>query len=429
MVRSVWLPRVALTLFTTVSAAALAAPAQAAAVAGFASVSGTTVQYKAAKGKQNKVVVTRSGNTVTIDDRVAVKPGKGCKAVKRDKTKVRCTTSKAPGRVRVYTYDRADSIRNSTSLPIYADGGTAADTIVGGPASDRLDGQSGADKIYGGGGNDVIEGWTGANQIWGGSGEDHIRVWTGANVIYGGAAKDTVWGSNSADRIYGEAGRDELFGQGGNDVIDGGADRDYILGEDGVDVLYGGAGNDYLRGDYGNDTLHGGDGVDELHAENGNDRVYGGAGDDQIYANAIQNDGDKEGQGADYYSGGAGIDRVSYGSYLTSAVTADADGLNGDDGADGEGDTIATDVETIWGGSGDDKLYGRDAPDTLVGGAGDDRLQGNGGYDVLYGDGGDDYLDGGNDGVLDALDGGDNYDSCHHWDMDELGDCERYITP
>ena len=91
------------------------------------------MQYKAAKGKQNKVVVTRSGNTVTVDDKVAVKAGKGCKAVKGDKTKVRCTTKKAPTRVRVYTYDRNDSIVNKTGLATTADGGTGNDSITGGP--------------------------------------------------------------------------------------------------------------------------------------------------------------------------------------------------------------------------------------------------------------------------------------------------------
>jgi hypothetical protein len=43
------------------------------------------------------VVITRSGNTITIDDRVAISAGKGCKKVKGDKTKVICTTTGAAG--------------------------------------------------------------------------------------------------------------------------------------------------------------------------------------------------------------------------------------------------------------------------------------------------------------------------------------------
>src|SRR6188508_2036217 len=85
-------------LATTAAVGLAAAPAQASA-GGLASVYATVkVQYKAAKGKQNKVVITRAGNTITIDDVVAVKAGKGCKKVKGDKTKVRCTTRKAPTR-------------------------------------------------------------------------------------------------------------------------------------------------------------------------------------------------------------------------------------------------------------------------------------------------------------------------------------------
>src|SRR5688572_3920261 len=102
MRRSTRLTSVGLGIFTTVAVVGTAAaPAQAAA-AGVASAAGTTVQYKAAAGKANQVVVTRSGRTITIDDKVAVRAGKGCKAVKGDKTKVRCTTTKAPTRVRVY---------------------------------------------------------------------------------------------------------------------------------------------------------------------------------------------------------------------------------------------------------------------------------------------------------------------------------------
>src|SRR3954454_13789602 len=103
--RPTWLARVSLSLLTTIGVGALAAaPAEAASTGVASVVESTKVQYKAAKGKQNKVVITRSGRTITIDDKAAIKPGKGCKQVKGDKTKVRCTTGKTPTRVRAYTY-------------------------------------------------------------------------------------------------------------------------------------------------------------------------------------------------------------------------------------------------------------------------------------------------------------------------------------
>lgn len=405
-------------LLATVSAGLLAGtPAQAAAT-GVATAGVSTVQYKAAKKTQNKVVVTRSGNTVTIDDRVAVRAGKGCKKVKGDKTRVRCRTGSAPKLVRVYTYDRKDSIRNNTGLATYADGGTGNDVIVGGS------------------GNDKLHGWTGSDRIHGGGGEDHIWGWTGTNTIYGDAAKDTIWGGDGVDRIYGAGGKDEIFGAGGNDVIDGGAERDWLIGEGGNDVIRGGTGDDYIDGSAGDDFLSGGDGRDELHPEDGNDRVYGGAGPDFIYAGAINGNA----RGADYYSGGAGReqDLVSYTQYSEDLV-ADADGVKGDDGAKGEGDTIATDVERIWGGSGNDKLSGGPGDhsldggpgnDTLRGGAGADFLFGGPGTDLLFGEAGDDFLDGGDeDGAAEQLDGGPDTDGCELWTGDTAVNCENVAGP
>nr|BFE69269.1 hypothetical protein GCM10020092_025700 [Actinoplanes digitatis] len=199
-------PRLAtlgMALLTAASVGLLAAPAQAA-TTGLASVVETTkVQYKAARGKQNKVVVTRSGNTITIDDRVSVKAGKGCKAVKGDKTKVRCRTSKAPTRVRVYTYDRNDSIVNRTDLGMTADGGSAADTITGGPRGDTLRGDTGKDKLHGLGGVDYIQGGDGNDRVYGGDSGDHID---------GGDDDDTLFGQNGDDFITGWIGDDRLVG-------------------------------------------------------------------------------------------------------------------------------------------------------------------------------------------------------------------------
>lgn len=406
MARFVWLPRAALVLLTTVSAGALAAPAQAATTGVASVVASTKVQFKAANGKQNQVAVTRTRNTITIDDRVVIKAGKGCKAVKGDKTKVKCTTRKAPTQVLVYTYDKADSIRNETSVPVYADGGTGNDEVLGG---------SGADELHG---------WTGADRIYGRGGEDHIWGWTGSNTIYGGAAKDTIWGGSSVDYIYGEGGKDEIFGDAGNDRIHGGAERDWLIGEAGNDSIWGDDADDYLYGSAGDDILSGGNGLDELYPDDGHDRVYGGPGGDRISAYAING----EGVGADYYSGGGGHDWLTYGSYFTKAVTVDADGVTGDDGAKGERDTVATDIEAITGGSGDDVIVGRPGGDNLSGGPGDDSLYGGGGADFLDGDDGDDYLSSNDDDKApDSLNGGDGDDECLPGDQDYSFNCENIL--
>ncbi|MBG0560757.1 calcium-binding protein [Actinoplanes aureus] len=322
--------RYAAAMFAAITVAgAFAAPAHAA-TAGVASVVSTTkVQYKAAKGKQNKVVVTRSGKTITIDDKVAVKAGKGCKAVKGDKTKVRCTPSKAPTRLRIFTYDRNDSIVNSTDLGLTSDGGTGNDKIYGGPRADFIQGGSGADKIYGRGG------------------------------------------------------KDELHGDDGSDRLSGGDGDDWLAAEDG---------NDVLLGDAGHDSFHGG---------NGNDRMYGGPGQDGFSLSPADYGSDN-----DYVSGGAGDrDAVTYITY-TKGIKADADGVTGDDGAKGEKDTLATDIEEIQGGEGNDVLYGTARVDYLYGWSGNDVIYGLGGDDLVAGEAGQDKLYGG---------AGDDYVSGYDW--------------
>jgi Ca2+-binding RTX toxin-like protein len=362
--RSLWLSRVGLTLLTTASAGVLAAPAQAA-TAGVASVvGGATVQYKAARGKQNKVVVTRSGNSVTIDDVVTVKPGAGCKKV--DVTKVRCTPRKAPTWVRVYTYDRNDSIVNKSDLGMTADGGTGSDRITGGPHGDIL---------------------------------------------------------------RGDRGNDTIRGLGGDDTIDASYDNDHV---------YGGDGKDKISDGFGNDVVYGNNGDDRFWAEPGNDRFYGGSGDDEFQMSYPYQQETKD---ADYYSGGAGTDYADY-AFYDKGITADADGVKGDDGVKGEHDTLATDIEVLWGSGHDDHLYGtgRDdfiqgmgGNDVIYGLGGNDSLSGDDGADKVYGGAGDDAISGDDWGNnrKDLLDGGGNGangDFCYPTAADTSVGCEHIVT-
>src|SRR5690349_8293971 len=134
MSRSRWLSRAGLALLTSAATVGvLAAPAQAA-TTGVASVSGAKVVFTAGSNKTNKVVITRSGRTVTIDDVVAVKPGKGCKKV--NMSKVRCRTGKTPTRVRVSLGTKNDSVINRSDLPLSASGGDGNDKLYGGSRAD-----------------------------------------------------------------------------------------------------------------------------------------------------------------------------------------------------------------------------------------------------------------------------------------------------
>jgi hypothetical protein len=109
--------------------------------------------------------------------------------------------------------------------------------------------------------------------------------------------------------------------------------------------------------------------------------VLGGDGDDTLY-NATWVPATLDGQlgddtlyggwRADELIGGPGTDTADY-SYRTRAITVDLDS-QADDGAAGEGDNVASDVESITGGS---------AADNLSGGPGANRLSGGGGMDTI----------------------------------------------
>ena len=56
-------------------------------------------------------------------------------------------------------------------------------------------------------------------------------------------------------------------------------------------------------------------------------------------------------------------------------VSLDSDGLTGDDGANGEGDTIQADVENLEGGKAADHVFGSGVSNYLKGNAGDDQVR------------------------------------------------------
>lgn len=99
----------------------------------------------------------------------------------------------------------------------------------------------------------------------------------------------------------------------------------------------------------------------------------------------------------------------------------------------------APDIETIFGGTKNDRLTGNSADNFIAGGPGDDfihgaagndQLEGMSGADKLYGDAGDDVLLGNDEGAnkADLLNGGTNTitgDQCVAKTYDTKIDCER----
>ena len=174
------------------------------------------------------------------------------------------------------------------------------------------------------------------------------------------AASCTITGTSRGETLNGTAGPDVICGLGGNDTING-------LG--------------------GNDTIYGGA---------GNDRINGGIGDDQLIGEA----------GADALNGGAGADTADYSAAsVPLAISIDS---QANDGARGERDAVATDVENVVGGSGNDSITGSTAANDLDGGTGNDSISGGSGNDAVDGGIGNDSLVGGvGDDVIDGGTGDD----------------------
>lgn len=216
-----WYLPVALAGAVLVGAGVLPGPAQASYNGKVWVTKADQLQYEAADGTQSRVVISRSGRTVTVDDRVRVRPGKGCKAVKGDRTKVRCTLPKTPTKITVNLGGRNDSLVNKSDLRLFVWGGTGKDTIVGGPRQDLLQGDGGNDKLYGMGGSDALFGGTGNDRIDGGADGDSIAGEDGRDRLYGGAGGDSISGGNGDDWLNGGSGEDQLLGEGGRDTIVG----------------------------------------------------------------------------------------------------------------------------------------------------------------------------------------------------------------
>ncbi|MFB9332985.1 calcium-binding protein [Actinoplanes octamycinicus] len=443
-------------LATTAAVGVSAAPAQAAST-GYVYVGApiepgdpVNVVFKAGSGKRNAVVVTRSGRTVTIDDRVTVRAGKGCKPVKRDKTKVRCTVKAEIGSVNVSLGSGNDKVTNRSNLSLLATGGSGSDALIGGSGQDYLFGGTGADRLHGLAGNDYLYGETGADLLVGGTGNDNLTGGRGNDREYGEAGNDShAQGKEEAgadaDLISGGAGTDQISYYARTKPIT--ADSDGVTGDDGragegdtilsAETIIGGLGDDHLYGTGGPDTLSGLAGNDTIVGNGGDDSLQDYAGVNKLYG-GDGNDVLESGSGADLLLGGAGVDTVDY-RWRFEPVTVDLDDATGDDGRPGERDTVA-EIENIRGSQAADVLTGNDGANKLDGGDGDDVIRGGAGDDVLlggesdgvdqlYGEAGDDYLDGAQDGKIDALDGGDNGpagDRClPNSEGDKLVNCER----
>ena len=186
-----------------------------------------------------------------------------------------------------------------------------------------------------------------------------------ANEQHGTPDDDLLVGTTGDDAIYAHEGNDVVDGLEGNDLIYGGPDHDLLNGQQGNDGIYGEDGDDLIRPGTGDDTADGGDGIDRVsYASVGSDALTGG-----VTASLAL-------QGTAQDTGGGGTDYLIGFEHLTG--TAFDDTLTGDDGDN-----------WLWGGS--DGL-GTSGNDTISGGGGNDLIEVGAGTQTLDGGDGNDTL-------------------------------------
>ena len=172
------------------------------------------------------------------------------------------------------------------------------------------------------------------------------------------------------------------------DIIKQNTDNINAVGTNTENIIYGNNSNNVIKGLGGNDCLTG---------SAGNDTIYGGAGDDILYGNGVVKDEYEE-----FIDNNEIKTRIANLGYVISKAE----------------DLLFIGRNFLYGGSGNDYLFGGEYNDTLEGGAGSDYLFGGGGIDAIKGGSGNDYIYGGsgNDRLLgdagdDHIEGGDGRDT------------------
>lgn len=272
------------------------------------------------------------------------------------------------------------------------------------------------------------------------SGSGYIEGTGEADTITGSSSADTIKGLDGNDLLYGQAEDDDLFGGLGDDSLSGGPGEDMLQGDGGSNYLDGGSGESHetdfasfdgasqgvtvdLSNKNGNGevivtTADGQDTLVNIEGVIGTDHKDTLTGDDGINRFAPGLNIEYDIVGAEAVDGGAGEDWVQFENLDSKYyVNVKLIGLNGTAEVHNStqpsdfsrvNEVTLTDIENIWGSSGNDSLSGNSSSNIIKGAGGNDIIDGGGGADTLEGGDGYDSIDGstGNDSIL----GGDGND-------------------
>jgi Ca2+-binding RTX toxin-like protein len=121
--------------------------------------------------------------------------------------------------IEIYGFDGDDFISaNTRTIPVYAQGNTHNDTLVGGDEPDNFVGGGAKDSLSTGGGDDRLDGFTGKDTLVGGPGNDRILGGEGNDVLFGNEGIDSLFGGEGDDVLYSrDKSADFLSGGDGSD--------------------------------------------------------------------------------------------------------------------------------------------------------------------------------------------------------------------
>lgn len=302
--------------------------------------------------------------------------------------------------------------------------------VIGGPGNDDLDGPGTPDNRA----RVRFDSATGPIRVdlavatpqSTGQGTDTI---TGFGAAMGGKFADELYGNDDENGLDGGSllddanGGDHIEGRGGDDILSGGPGNDTLLGGPGEDTLDGSSGDDDLDGGADDDSLTGDVGTGA--GQDGDDILKGGPGDDRLLP----------ARGTDVVDGGPGSDTISF-AYLLTGVTYDM-AVHTQQNTGGGGMLTATGVENVSTSEYTDTIFGDDGPNRVTGLGDHWSTPKPPNHDAVHLRGGDDYLSAfsptqgvtvyggpGNDTVWgsrgpDVIDGGPGADSVWARDGDD----------
>jgi len=275
--------------------------------------------------------------------------------------------------------------------------GLGPDTIFAGAGSDFVRTSTlGGSLIFGQGDNDTLVSVGPNDTIYGGEDEDSIRSQRTPALLFGDGGSDTIVAEARAT-LYGGAGEDFLQGTVEANLIFGNEDADTILGgAQRRDSLYGGKGNDaigfFIAGGGNNLSLPGGLAIGFAGNE-GSNYLRGDLGDDLVVG-INQRDSLFGGRGNDTLYG------VASSSYLSGDLDNDTLVItNTTQTSFFSSDVITVGIErtTLLGGGGNDSLYGGigdfgSGRNFFDGGDGNDTIRVFATQDTALGGAGNDFI-------------------------------------